>query len=174
MRKIVHHIDGQPYRPRPGRHHRSSIACARANDRNDAGEVGIERIAIGKFDSLQGRGLNTAHIVIAIGRVPANSRAGRYQQTQFRPRQIASANQQHRTCLQIEEYRQESHAMLGSPEYGVDWHYFLYMSSYKPATRKTFLLHSAPTIEVPTLEAKAHRSIFPRRQRRSAGPFGLT
>ena len=77
-------------------------------------------------------------MVIAIGRIPANSRAGRCQQAQLRPRQIASANQQHRTCLQIEEYRQESHAMLASPEYGVDWNYFLYMSSYKPAKRKYF------------------------------------
>jgi hypothetical protein len=28
--------------------------------------------------------------------------------------------------------------MLASPEYGVDWNYFLYMSSYRLAKRKYF------------------------------------
>src|SRR5258708_37791817 len=86
--------------------------------------------------------------MIAIGRVPANARARRCQQAQFRPRQFAGANQKRGTGLQIEKYRQESHAALASPTSGGDWNYFLYMSRSMPPKRKLFLLYCTATIEV--------------------------
>jgi len=58
--------------------------------------------------------------MMAVGRMPANARARGYQQAQFRPRQIARADQQHRPGLQIQKYRQKSHATLASPTSGVD------------------------------------------------------
>src|SRR6478735_8229506 len=92
--------------------------------------------------------------MIAVGRVPVDPRARRCQQAQFRPRQVAGSNQKHGTGLQIEKYRQESHAALASPTYGVDWNYFLYMSHSMPAKRKLFLLHCTATIEVSPPKAK--------------------
>jgi hypothetical protein len=74
-------------------------------------------------------------------------RARRGQQAQFRPRQIAGSDEKHGTGLQIEKYRQESHATLAAPTCGVDWNYFLYMSHSTPAKRKLFLLYCSATIE---------------------------
>src|SRR5467141_696956 len=93
-------------------------------------------------------------MMIVIGRVPANAGARRCQQAQLRPHQFAGANEQHGTGLQIEKYRQESHAALASPTYGVDWNYFLYMSRSMPAKRKLFLLYCSATIEVSPPKAK--------------------
>src|SRR6266436_9678609 len=96
----------------------------------------------------------------AIGREPADAGPRRSQQPQFRPRQVASADQQHRTGLQIEKYRQKSHAILASPTCGVDWNYFLYMSRSSAAKRKLFLLYCSATIEFSAPKAKAQRCIF--------------
>src|ERR1700691_4750337 len=97
----------------------------------------------------------------AIGREPANARAGGGQQAQFRPRQIAGSDQEHGTGLQIEKHRQKSHTMLASPTYGVDWNYFLYMSHSTSAKRKLFLLYCVATIEFSPSKAKGQRCIFP-------------
>jgi hypothetical protein len=97
----------------------------------------------------------------AIGREPANARAGRGQQAQLRPRQIAGPNEEHRSGLQIEKHRQKSHTMLASPTYGVDWNYFLYMSHSTSAKRKLFLLYCVATIEFSPAKAKGQRCFFP-------------
>ena len=65
-------------------------------------------------------GPETAQIMMAVGRVPANARPRGGQQAQFRPRQIARADEQDGTGLQIEKYRQELHATLAAPTSGVD------------------------------------------------------
>src|ERR1700704_1685864 len=111
--------------------------------------------------------------MIAVGRVPANARASGCQQAQFRPRQVASSDEQHGTGLQIEKYRQESHPTLASPTYGVDWNYFLYMSRPEPAKRKLFLLYCAATIEFSPSKAKAQRCIFSTTTPPRAGCNGL-
>src|SRR6478736_9005792 len=98
--------------------------------------------------------------MIAVGRVPVDPRARRCQQAQFRARQVAGSNQKHGTGLQIEKYRQESHAALASPTYGVDWNYFLYMSHSMPAKRKLFLLYCSATIEFSPPESKRQRCMF--------------
>src|SRR5450755_3098128 len=98
--------------------------------------------------------------MMAIGREPADAGARRCQQPQFRPRQVASADQQHRTGLQIEKYRQKSHATLASPTSGVDWNYFLYMSRSTAAKRKLFLLYCGATLEFSPPKAKGERCIF--------------
>src|ERR1700694_1561933 len=98
--------------------------------------------------------------MMAVGRIPATPRARRCQEPQLRPRQIAGADQQHGTGLQIEKYRQESHATLASPTCGVDWNYFLYMSRSTPAKRKLFLLYCSATIEFSPSKAKGQRCIF--------------
>jgi hypothetical protein len=97
----------------------------------------------------------------AIGREPANARTRRGQQAQLGSRQIAGPDEQHWTGLQIEKYRQKSHAMLASPTYGVDWNYFLYMSHPTSAKRKLFLLYCDATIEFSPAKAKSQRCIFP-------------
>src|SRR6202035_5965553 len=112
--------------------------------------------------------------MMAIGREPADAGARRRQQPQFRPRQVASADQQHRAGLQIEKYRQKSHATLASPTCGVDWNYFLYMSRSMPAKRKFFLLYCTATIEFSPPHAKAQRCIFSTTIREKTGCFGLT
>src|SRR4030088_1898827 len=96
----------------------------------------------------------------AIGREPADAGPRRHQQPQFRPRQVASADQQHGTGLQIEKYRQKSHATLASPTSGVDWNSFLYMSRSSVAKRKLFLLYCSATIEFYPPKAKGQRCIF--------------
>jgi hypothetical protein len=58
-------------------------------------------------------------IVIAVGREPADPRARRKQQPQFRTHKFASAHDQDGTGLQIEEYRQKSHPLLSSPALGL-------------------------------------------------------
>src|SRR5260370_2277761 len=92
--------------------------------------------------------------MIAIGCIPAPPRPRRRQQAQFRSRQIASSDKQDRTGVQIEKYRQKSHAILASPTSGVDWNYFLYMSRSMPAKRKLFLLYCNAIIEVSPPKAK--------------------
>src|ERR1043166_6422857 len=67
------------------------------------------------FDAGSINGIDAAHIALAIGRVPADTRAGGEQQPQFCAHQIAASHQQYRTGLQIEKYRQEAHAILRSP-----------------------------------------------------------
>src|SRR6202035_5210019 len=112
--------------------------------------------------------------MMAIGREPADAGARRRQQPQFRPRQVASADQQHRSGLQIEKYRQKSHATLASQTSGVDWNYFLYMSRSMPAKRKFFLLYCTATVEFSPLEAKGERCIFSTTIRENSGCPGLT
>jgi hypothetical protein len=56
--------------------------------------------------------------------------------------------------LQIKEYRQESHATLASPAYGVDGNYFPFMSRSSPTKRKLFLLYCGATIEFSPPKAK--------------------
>src|SRR5258708_1216851 len=127
MLEIVHHIDGEAGRVCACRHYNSDVASACAHDRNDAGEIGGERIAFRELDPRR-ICFQPAHIMIAIGRVPADARARGCQQAQFCARRIAGANQKHRTGLQIEKYRQAAHVTLASPTSTVDWNYFLYMS----------------------------------------------
>src|SRR5580704_11014613 len=112
--------------------------------------------------------------MVAVGRVPADARARRCQQPQLRPRQVAGANQQHRTDLQIEKYRQESHATLACPTCGVDWNYFLYMSRSAPAKRRFFLLCCTATIEFSPSEAKGQRCIFSTTTKSKTGWVGQT
>ena len=50
MREVVHHIDGQADRLRARRHRNADVAGAGAEDRDDAGEIGRQRIARGQFD----------------------------------------------------------------------------------------------------------------------------
>src|SRR6267143_851135 len=97
---------------------------------------------------------------MAIGREPADARPRRCQQAQFRPRQVARADKQHGTGLQVEKYRQVSHTALASPTCGVDWNYFIYMSHSTAAKRKLFLLYCSATIEFSPSKAKAQRCIF--------------
>ena len=123
-------------------------------------EIGRQRIALRKLDPRHIRGVEPAYIVMAVGGIPANARARRQQQAQFRPRQVAARHQQHWTGLQIEKYRQESHAILASPTCGVDWNYFLYMSRSTPAKRKLFLLYCSATIEFSPPKTKRQRCIF--------------
>src|SRR5690242_5146670 len=120
------------------------------------------------------RSLNPGHILITIGRVPANTSASRYEQTQSRPRQIAGADQQHGTGLQIEKYRQESHAPLAHPTFRVDWNYFLYISDFTAAKRKFFLLYCNATIEFQPLTAKGQRCIFSTRKSRALHRFRIS
>src|SRR6266487_4466278 len=160
MREIVHHIPRQTAGLCPRRHKRPDVATARNQISDHSGKIGSQWIASGKLNSRRVGGLEAVHIMIAIGRVPANARARRRQQAQFRPRQFAGANEQHGTGLQIEKYRQESHAALTSPTYGVDWNYFLYMSRSMPAKRKLFLLYCGATIENFAPTAKVQRCIF--------------
>ena len=121
-------MTGRPTALRARRHRDADVAGAGAEDRDHAGKIGGQRIAFAKLDPRRVRGVKSAHIMIAVGRKPADARAGRSQQAQFRARQFAGADEQHRAGLQIEKYRQESHATLASPTFGVDWNYFLYMS----------------------------------------------
>jgi hypothetical protein len=58
--------------------------------------------------------------MMAVGRVPAYARTRGGQQAQLRLRQIARADEQYWTGLQIEKYRQESHSTLAAPTSGVD------------------------------------------------------
>ena len=161
MRQVVHDIDRQTDRLCPQRHRNSNVAGACAKNRNHTAEIGRQGIAFGKLDPGRVGGLQSSDIMTAIGREPANARAGRGQQAQFRPRQIAGSDEQHRTGLQIEKYRQKSHTMLASPTYGVDWNYFLYMSHSARAKRKLFLLYCVATIEFSPSKAKGQRCIFP-------------
>src|ERR1700730_14328050 len=98
--------------------------------------------------------------MMAIDREPADARPRRRQQTQLRPRQVAGADKQHGTGLQVEKHRQVSHTALASPTSGVDWNYFLYMSHSTPAKRKLFLLYCSATIEFSPLGSNAGRCIF--------------
>ena len=83
MRQVVHHIDRQADRLCPHRHRNSDVAGARAKNRNHTAEIGRQRIAFGNLDPRRVGRLQSADIMIAIGREPANARAGRSQQRNF-------------------------------------------------------------------------------------------
>ena len=117
-------------------------------------KIGGQGIAGGKLDPRRLVRIKTIQIMMAIGRIPANPRTRGCEQPQFRARQVAGAHKQDHAALQIEEYRQESHATLASPTSGVDWNYFLYMSHSMPAKRKLFLLYCTATIEFSPPKAK--------------------
>ena len=89
MRKVVHHIDGQTDRLRTRRHRRPDIAGAGAKDGNHAREIGRQRIAASQARSARHRWRRGQpdHDRL-IGGVPADPRAGRDQQAQFRPRRV--------------------------------------------------------------------------------------
>jgi hypothetical protein len=140
-------LTGRPTALCPRRHRRPEFAGARAQDCDHPAEVGGQGIAFGQFDPRYVRCLQPAHIMVAVGCVPANPRIGGAKQAQFHPRQFPGTHQQHRTGLQIEKYRQESHAILASPIRGVDWNYFLYMSHSAAAKRKLLFLYCNATIE---------------------------
>ncbi len=74
--EIVHDVDGQTGCLRTRRHRNADVAGARAQHRDDATEIGGERIARGQFDASGIRFIDAAQIVIAVGRKPANARAG--------------------------------------------------------------------------------------------------
>src|SRR5258708_29249701 len=111
---------------------------------------------------------------MAVGREPADMRTRRRQQAQFRPRQVACANEQHRTGSQVEKYRQESHAILASPTCGVDWNYFLYMSHPTPAKRKLLFLYRSATIEFSPSKSNGQRCIFSTTIKQMTGCVGPT
>jgi hypothetical protein len=160
MLQIVHHIDRQADRPGPRRHRHADIAGAGTQDRNDATKIGRQGIALRKLDPRHVGGIQSADIMIAIGRKPANPRARGRQQAQFRPHQVAGADKQHGTGLQIEKHRQESHAALAFPASGDGWNYLLYRSLLKPTKRKIFLLYCSATIEFSSAQAKGRRCTF--------------
>ena len=120
MREVVHHIDGQADRLGPRRHRRSDVAGARAQDRNHAVEIGRQRIALGELDPRRCRRPRARCTSwwpsVAYQRTRAPAAASR---RNFARAEIAGADQQHRTGLQIEKYRQESHATLASPTSGL-------------------------------------------------------
>ena len=118
MREIVHHIDGQPDRLRARRHRNADVAGAGAEDRNDTRQIGSERIARGRLDPRGVRGVETSQIMIAVGRKPADPRARRNQQPQFRAHEFARSNEQHLAALQIQEHRQVAHPILAFPNFG--------------------------------------------------------
>src|SRR5207302_7791916 len=124
------------------------------------GQVHRQRNAFGRHDARRISRFKPADVMMAVRRIPANARARRDQQAQLRQREIASANEQHGTGLQIEKYRQESHPTLAPPTFGVDWNYFLYISDFTVAKRKLFLLYCTATIEFPPSAAKGQRCIF--------------
>ena len=68
MRKVVHHVHGQADRLGPRRHRNADVAGARAEDRDHAGEIGRQRIARRKLDPRRVGGIETAQIMMAIGR----------------------------------------------------------------------------------------------------------
>jgi hypothetical protein len=147
MHEVVHHVDGQADRLGPRRHRNADIAGTGAEYGDDVRKIGCQRIASGLLDPRRFSVFQTAHLVIAVGREPANPRAGLRQQAQFRAHEIAGSDEQHDAVLQIEEHGQESHAILASPTSGVDWNYFLYMSRSMVAKRKLFLLRCGATVE---------------------------
>ena len=118
--EVVHHIDGQTDRLRPRRHRNADVAGAGAEDRDDAGQIGGERIAVRGFDPRDVVGGKPAEIMIAVGREPADLRTGRRQQPQFGAREVARSDEQHHAALQIEKHRQIAHQILASPTSGVD------------------------------------------------------
>ena len=98
--------------------------------------------------------------MIGVDRMHAKARAGGGEHAQLGAQKLSRADEDHRTGLEIEEYRQEPHAILVSPRYGVDWNYFLYMSRFERAKRKFFLLSRTATIEFSPPNAKWQRCIF--------------
>ena len=119
MREVVHHIDGQADRLGARRHRNADVAGAGAEDRDHAGKIGGERIARGRFDPRHVVGGEAREIMIAVGRIPADLRAGRRQQAQFGARELARSDEQHLAALQIEEHRQKPHQILASPTPGL-------------------------------------------------------
>ena len=59
-------------------------------------------------------GIDIVHVMI-VGGVETDMRTGCEQQPQFCAHEFAAADQQHGTGAQIEEYRQEAHAILRCP-----------------------------------------------------------
>ena len=55
---------------------------------------------------------------MAVGRIPADPRAGCRQHPQLGARELARADQENRAGLQIEKHRQKSHALLAFPNWG--------------------------------------------------------
>ena len=120
MDQVVHHVDRQADGPGAHRHRHAEVAGAGAQDGDDAGKIGGERIALDKFDTPGIGSIDARDIAIAVGRVPAHPRARGQQQAQLGAHQLACAEQQDRAGLQIEENRQESHSILRFPRSGVD------------------------------------------------------
>ena len=99
-------------------------------------------------------------ILIAVDRMQADARTGSGEHAQLGAQKLTRSDQDHRTGLEIEEHRQEPHAILASPTSGVDWNYFLYMCRCERAKRKLFLLFCTATIEFSPPNAKGQRCIF--------------
>ena len=159
MLEIVHDVDGQAERLRARRHRNADIARAGADDGDDAREIGGERIACRDLDARRVLGAQT-QILIAVDRMHANARTGSSEHAQLGAQKLTRADEDHRTGLEIEEHRQEPHAILASPTSGVDWNYFLYMCRFERAKRKFFLLFCTATIEFSPPNAKWQRCIF--------------
>ena len=115
MREVVHHIDGQPDRLCTRRHSDTDITRTRAEDRDHSFKIGRQRIALRDIDACGFLGSKPGQIMIAVGRMPAHPRARRNQQAQFCAREIACADQEHWSALQIEEDWQKSHGSSLSP-----------------------------------------------------------
>src|ERR1700722_4937858 len=174
MREVVHHIHRQADGLCPRRHRRTHVAGARAQDRDHPAEIGGQGIALRKFDPHDVRRLQTAYVVMTVGCIPANTRARGGAQAQFSPRQVTGTDQEYRTGLQIDKYRQKSHAILASPTNGVDWNYFLYMSHLAPAKRKLLLIYCSATIEFSSSKSNGQRCIFSTTIKKMTGCAGLT
>ena len=120
MREIVHHIDGQSHRLCARRHGNADVTGAGAEDRDHIRQIGGERIARGRLDPCDVCWLEAGQIMIAVGRKPADPRAGRNQQAQFCAHELARSNEQHLAALQIQEHWQVAHQTLAFPNLGVD------------------------------------------------------
>ena len=121
MREVVHHIDGQTDRLGPRRHRSADVAGAGAQDRDHAGQIGGQRIALRAARSAprrrrRGRSHHDAPSV-AYQRMRAPAAASR--------RNFARASSPAPTsstgpALQVEKDWQKSHATLAAPTCGVD------------------------------------------------------
>ena len=64
-------------------------------------------------------GIQAAQVMISVGSEPPDLRARRGKQAQLRAHRFSRTDDHHRTGLQIEEHRQETHAKLSSPTSGL-------------------------------------------------------
>src|SRR5262249_53874661 len=118
------------------------VAGARAENRDHAGEIGSERIALGELDARELSGFQAVHVVLARYGVPANARTGGHQHAQLGARQLAGADEGHQAALQIEEDRQIAHSNSPSPTSGLTEIIFS-LSVLQPSQRENYFFSIA-------------------------------